>query len=65
MKKDYNRATTSDMPLDSSFSPEVQDQTKKAAAPKAKINVIGKKPSTTTKKPAATKSTTTTTYYRY
>lgn len=50
MKKDYNRVTTSDMPLDSSFSPEIQDQTKKPATSKAKINAIGKSTQNKTKK---------------
>ena len=54
MKKDYNRLTTSDMPLDSSFTPTVEVSKPKTSA-KPKINAIGK--STTNKaKSASTKT---------
>lgn len=43
MKKDYNRLTTSDMPIDSSFTPQVQSlKDKKTTTTKPKINAVGK-----------------------
>jgi len=64
MKKDYNQFTTSDIPLDASFTPSSTKQTVKKPATTSKINAIGAKAkqttakkSTTTKKPA-TESTT-------
>lgn len=47
MKKDYNRLTTSDMPLDSSFTPQVEVVKEKKITSKPKINAVGK--STTSK----------------
>lgn len=43
MKKEYNRMTTTDMPLDSSFTPQVEVvKDKKSTTAKPKINAIGK-----------------------
>ncbi|MBO5954478.1 MAG: hypothetical protein J6Q13_00735, partial [Clostridia bacterium] len=42
MKKEYNRMTTSDMPLDSSFTPQVETIKEKKASSKPKINAVGK-----------------------
>ena len=42
MKKDYNRITTSDMPLDSSFTPQVEVVKEKKTTTKPKINAVGK-----------------------
>ena len=43
MKKEYNRNTTSDMPLDSSFTPRVEVvKEKKTTAVKPKISAVGK-----------------------
>ena len=65
MKKDYNQFTTSDIPLDASFTPSSTKQTVKKPAATSKINAIGAKAkqtatakkSTTTKK-SATETTT-------
>lgn len=50
MKKDYNRMTTSDMPLDSSFTPQVEVVKEKKTTSKPKINAIGKSTANKTKK---------------
>ena len=51
MKKDYNRATMSDMPMDDSLNPLVvkNSQSSKTTS-KPKINAIGKKATTATTK---------------
>lgn len=58
MKKDYNRMTTSDMPIDTSFTPPVEEVKEKKTVVKPKINAIGKstakKVSSTTKKASST-----------
>lgn len=56
MKKDYNRMTTSDMPLESSLS-SVVDVTKPKAT-KPKINAIGKTTATKSKNQITTKTST-------
>ena len=43
MRKDYNKMTTSDMPLDSSFSSLLDEYDRQRAQAKQKINAIGKK----------------------
>jgi len=59
MKKEYNRMTTTDMPLDSSFTPTVEVvKDKKPAVQKPKINAIGK--NTANKAKAGSKTTKTT-----
>lgn len=56
MKKEYNRMTTTDMPLDSSFTPQVEVvKDKKITTAKSKINAIGK--STTNKAKSGGKTT--------
>ena len=42
MRKDYNKMTTSDIPLDASFVPSVEEKPKPKTATKPKINAIGK-----------------------
>lgn len=60
MKKNYNRDVTSDMPIDSSFTPPVEDKTIKKTT-KPKINAIGtqKRGSASKKTPAKTPAKTT------
>lgn len=62
MKKEYNRNTTSDMPLDSSFTPQVEVVKEKKTAVKPKISAVGKAAtSKTSKTSTAPKSTSKTT----
>ena len=42
MRKDYNKITTSDIPLDASFAPSVAEKPKPKTTTKPKINAIGK-----------------------
>ena len=62
MKKDYNKATTSDIPMDDSFTPEIKEtkpKTTSSTTTKAKINAIGKKAKTQiAKKAVSTKEKT-------
>lgn len=55
MKKEYNRNTMSDMPMDYSFNPSVE-QFKAKTIQKQKINAIGKKANSGTGKPTSSKT---------
>ena len=67
MKRDYNRDVMSDMPVDSSFTPQTQKKTTTRTSTKPKINAIGTQKRTTksttasktTKKSTSSKDTTT------
>ena len=65
MKKDYNRITTSDMPLDSSFTPQVEVVKEKKTTTKPKINAIGKSTANKTKTTGAQKTQTKTGQSKY
>lgn len=57
MKKDYNRMTTSDMPMEQSFTPPVEEVKQKKET-KPKINAIGKNTTAKVKQNVKAKSST-------